>query len=66
MIGHPCFLAPGAETVTSSDGTLGRWVGDYLTERFWRSQNPNGVRRAGNHHRTVSTYLNALTDHRFQ
>jgi SAM-dependent methyltransferase len=65
VIGHPCFLAPDAETVISSDGKLGRWVGDYLTERFWRSQNPNGVRRAGNHHRTVSTYLNALTGHRF-
>ena len=24
--------------------------------------NPRGVRRAGNHHRTIATYLNALTD----
>ena len=62
VIGHPCFLAPNARTVANSDGTLGRWVGDYLTERFWRSKNPEGVRRVGNHHRTVSTYLNALVD----
>lgn len=29
-------------------------------ERFWRSNNPEGVRRAGNHHRTLATYLNSL------
>ncbi len=66
VIGHPCFLAPDAETVAGPDGALGRWVGDYLTERFWRSGNPRGVRRAGNHHRTVSTYLNALSEHGFR
>ena len=32
----------------------------YLTEGFWRSDNPEGVRRVGNHHRTVATYLTAL------
>jgi ubiquinone/menaquinone biosynthesis C-methylase UbiE len=62
VIGHPCFLAPDAETIERSDGRLGRWIGDYLTERFWRSTNPQGVRRAGNHHRTLATYLNALVD----
>ena len=66
VIGHPCFLAPHAETTAGPDGTLGRWTGDYLTERFWRSQNPEGVRRAGNHHRTLSTYLNALVNHGFR
>jgi hypothetical protein len=35
-------------------------VTGYFEERFWRSSNPNGVRRAGNHHRTLSTYLNSL------
>jgi hypothetical protein len=35
-------------------------VSEYLTERFWRSSSPDGVRRVGNHHRTLSTYLNAL------
>jgi ubiquinone/menaquinone biosynthesis C-methylase UbiE len=62
VIGHPCFLAPDALTVTGPDGQPGRLVGDYLTERFWRSANPEGVRRAGNHHRTISTYLNALRE----
>jgi ubiquinone/menaquinone biosynthesis C-methylase UbiE len=63
MISHPCFLAPAAETIRSEDGRLGRWVSDYFTERFWRSSNPHGVRRAGNHHRTLTTYLNALIEH---
>jgi SAM-dependent methyltransferase len=60
VIGHPCFLAPQAQTVAGADGRPARLVGDYLTERFWRSSNPQGVRRVGNHHRTLSTYLNAL------
>lgn len=61
VIGHPCFLAPHATTTQTPDGRAARQVGDYLTERFWRSANPSGVRRAGNHHRTLSTYLNTLT-----
>lgn len=59
VIGHPCFLAPDAETVDGSRGP-GRFITSYLEEMFWRSKNPNGVRRVGNHHRTMSTYLNAL------
>jgi len=65
VIGHPCFLAPHTTTVTD-EGRLGRLVTDYFDERFWRSTNPQGVRRAGNHHRTLSTYLNALTETRFR
>src|ERR1035438_8295323 len=61
VIGHPCFLAPHATTTQTPDGQAARLIGDYLTERFWRSANPSGVRRAGNHHRTLSTYLNTLT-----
>jgi ubiquinone/menaquinone biosynthesis C-methylase UbiE len=60
VIGHPCFLAPDAQTVTTTDGRPGRLITDYLNERFWRSRNPQGVRRAGNHHRTLSTYINAM------
>jgi ubiquinone/menaquinone biosynthesis C-methylase UbiE len=60
VIGHPCFLAPHAETVRTADGTPGRLVSGYFEERFWRSANPQGVRRAGNHHRMLSTYLNGL------
>jgi ubiquinone/menaquinone biosynthesis C-methylase UbiE len=65
VIGHPCFLAPNAVTLTDDEGHAGRWIGDYFSERFWRSQNPQGVRRAGNHHRMLSTYLNALAEHGF-
>ena len=61
VIGHPCFLAPEARTVRDEAGRPARLVADYLTERFWRSANPAGVRRAGNHHRTLSSYLTALT-----
>ena len=60
VIGHPCFLAPEAQTVVGPQGQPARLIGQYLTERFWRSSNPEGVRRVGNYHRTLSTYLNAL------
>jgi ubiquinone/menaquinone biosynthesis C-methylase UbiE len=61
VLAHPCFLAPDTQTVTGADGQPGRLVTDYLDERFWRSRRPQGVRRAGNHHRTLATYLNALS-----
>lgn len=65
VISHPCFLAPQAShvevTVSGDDGRVPAVaVHTYLTEQFWRSTNPEGVRRAGNHHRTVSTYVNEL------
>jgi ubiquinone/menaquinone biosynthesis C-methylase UbiE len=65
VISHPCFLAPLAETVQLPDGRPGRVVPGYLHEQFWRSPNPQGVRRAGTYHRTLSTYLNALVRHGF-
>lgn len=61
VIGHPCFLAPNAAATERPDGRAAVAVTGYFDERFWRSTNPNGVRRAGNHHRTLTTYLNALT-----
>ena len=60
VIGHPCFLTPEATTTCDADGRPARLVNRYFDEVFWRSSNPNGVRRAGNHHRPLSTYLNAL------
>lgn len=63
VIGHPCFLAPGATTVPGADGSPGRLVQRYFDEGFWRSANPDGIRgRAGNYHRTLATYLNTLAD----
>lgn len=61
VIGHPCYLVPEAYTVTSESGRPGLVVTGYFQERFWRSANPSGVRRAGNYHRMLSTYLNTLT-----
>ena len=60
VIGHPCTLVPDATAATMPDGRPAVLVSGYFHERFWRSANPRGVRRAGNHHRTLSTYLNAL------
>ena len=60
VVGHPCFLTPDATTLVTQDGSPGRLVSGYFKERFWRSSNPEGVRRAGNHHRTLSTYVNSL------
>jgi ubiquinone/menaquinone biosynthesis C-methylase UbiE len=60
VIGHPCTLVPDAVRTQLPDGRPAMTVAGYFDERFWRSANPNGVRRAGNHHRTLSTYLNAL------
>lgn len=48
-ITHPCFQRPPGRS--------------YYEEGFWRSDNPHGVRgQVGAHHRTLSTYLNALTE----
>ena len=60
VIGHPAFLAPFATTRATPDGRPARLVDNYLAERFWRSGNPDGVRRVGNHHRPISIYLNGI------
>jgi 2-polyprenyl-3-methyl-5-hydroxy-6-metoxy-1,4-benzoquinol methylase len=55
-INHPCGPCTGP------DGTLHFSARDYFAEGFWRSPNPESVRgRVGAHHRTLATYLNALT-----
>jgi hypothetical protein len=46
--------------VRRPDRVRARAVTGYVDERFWRSAKPHGVRRAGNHHRTLATYLNAV------
>src|SRR5579864_963442 len=60
IVGHPCFLVPDAVREEREDGRPALSVCGYFQERFWRSSNPSGVRRAGTYHRTLSTYLNAL------
>ncbi|MEY9946646.1 class I SAM-dependent methyltransferase [Kitasatospora sp. GAS1066B] len=66
-IPHPCFEAPhaGWTDSTAEPGRPRRVVGDYHAEGFWRSADPHGVRRAGNQHRRLSGYLNALIAHGF-
>jgi ubiquinone/menaquinone biosynthesis C-methylase UbiE len=65
VIAHPCFLAPDALLTATQAGRPAITITDYFEERFWRSSNPNGVRRVGNYHRTLSTYLNALVRSKF-
>ncbi|WP_329115495.1 class I SAM-dependent methyltransferase [Streptomyces sp. NBC_01465] len=65
IIPHPCFEAPRASWVRGEAGREHRLVGDYLAEGFWRSDNPEGARRAGNQHRTLSTYVAELIAHGF-
>ncbi|MGA8112370.1 MAG: methyltransferase domain-containing protein [Actinocatenispora sp.] len=64
-IPHPCFEAPHATWTDAGDGGGRRVVGDYLTEGFWRTADPESVRRAGNQHRTVSSYVVTLLAHGF-
>jgi ubiquinone/menaquinone biosynthesis C-methylase UbiE len=42
VIGHPCFLAPNASTVPAADGGPARLIGEYFSERSWRSASPAG------------------------
>lgn len=64
-IPHPCFETPHASWGTAPDGRPAQLVSEYFEERFWRSANPHGFRRAGNWHRMLATYLNALIDDGF-
>lgn len=57
---HPCFETPHAAWGRTADDVPARLVSAYYEEVFWRSSDPQGVRRVGNHHRTLSTYLTAL------
>ncbi|WP_123023410.1 class I SAM-dependent methyltransferase [Mycolicibacterium stellerae] len=61
---HPCFDAPNSSSVTTESGQR-RVIGDYLSQGFWRSTHPQSVRRAGNYHRLLSTYLSVVIDHGF-
>lgn len=65
VISHPCFLGPDTQRTETPTGP-GLAITGYFNERFWRSTNPEGVRRAGTYHRTLSTYINALSDASFR
>jgi 2-polyprenyl-3-methyl-5-hydroxy-6-metoxy-1,4-benzoquinol methylase len=62
-ITHPCFQMPAwsppDQDIASEESEASR----YFWEGFWRSDYPHGVRgRVGAYHRTLSTYLNTLSD----
>jgi SAM-dependent methyltransferase len=60
-ITHPCFPTPSLGWTSRVDGELEPEIPDYFAEGFWRRANPEGVRgKVGSHHRTLSTYVNAL------
>ena len=59
-ITHPCFQIPPSSSAASDGKSPAE--GSYFDERFWRSDYPHGVRgQVGAHHRTLSTYLNAMS-----
>ncbi len=64
-ITHPCFQTATSGWVEGSEGPVRRAIGAYFAEGGWRSDNLAGVRgQVGAHHRTLSTYVNALHDAR--
>lgn len=61
VITHPCFQTPRSAWVTKPDGGVICEVAAYFDERYWTSENPESLRsRVGDHHRTLSTYLNTF------
>lgn len=62
-ITHPCFQTPVSRWIITEEGATAREVGEYFVEGYWRSDNVHGVRgKVGAHHRTLSTYLNSLSE----
>ncbi len=59
---HPCFLTPGSPRwIFEEERVVGMDVRNYFEEGHWRKETPEGVRgKVGSHHRTLSSYMNAL------
>lgn len=61
---HPCYHTALSGELALPEGTV-RTVGRYFAEGHWRSDARTGPPgKLGAYHRTLSTYLNALTDAR--
>lgn len=63
-ITHPCYKTPAAgEIVDNVDGSVRRTVGRYFDEGYWDGPGKDfPALPVGAHHRTLSTYVNTLTD----
>lgn len=58
---HPCFHTSQSGELHMPDGTA-RTVSKYFAEGYWKSHTRSGPPgKVGAYHRTLSTYLNALT-----
>jgi SAM-dependent methyltransferase len=59
---HPCYHTARSGEMALPEGTV-RTVGRYFVEGYWRSDTrPGPPGKVGEYHRTLSTYVNALTD----
>lgn len=59
---HPCFHTSQSGESDSSEGVV-RTIGSYFVEGHWRSDTRTGPPgKVGAYHRTLSTYINALSD----
>lgn len=59
---HPCYHTARSGELTLPERTV-RTTGAYFTEGYWRSDTrPGPPGKVGAYHRTLSTYVNALTD----
>jgi hypothetical protein len=63
---HPCFHTSESGEVETPEGVT-RTIRRYFAEGYWRSDTRTGPPgRVGAYHRTLSTYMNALTEAGFQ
>jgi ubiquinone/menaquinone biosynthesis C-methylase UbiE len=59
---HPCFHTPQSGEAETPEGTV-RTISKYFVEGHWRSDSrPGPPSKVGSYHRTLSTYVNSLTD----
>jgi 2-polyprenyl-3-methyl-5-hydroxy-6-metoxy-1,4-benzoquinol methylase len=59
---HPCYNTARSGAIATPEG-ISRFVAGYFAEGWWRSDARTGPPgKVGAYHRTLSTYLNALTD----
>src|SRR5438067_4189495 len=59
---HPCYYTARSGEMALPEGTV-RTVDRYFVEGYWRSDTrPGPPGKVGAYHRTLSTYVNALTD----